>query len=128
MRFWVAQNGAALADTQHVDIREKTFADEAIEQLDFLKSQHGFAGPDVSRGESPGTTVSVRYHRGGTTIEASLVFWYMGEEYVATAQVAATPDGTERRTEIGRNTAHTGPPPRPPRHATGAAPPPAEPA
>jgi hypothetical protein len=91
-----------------VDIREKTFADEAIKQLDFLKSQHGFAGPDLSRGESPGTTVSARYHRGGTTIEASLVLWYMGEEYVATAQVADAPDGTELRTEIGSNAAHTG--------------------
>jgi hypothetical protein len=31
----------------------------------------------------------------------------MGEEYVATARVSTAPDGTERRTEIGRNTAHT---------------------
>jgi hypothetical protein len=100
--------GAALADTQHVDIREKTFADEAIKHLDFLKSQCGFTGPDVSRGESPGTTVSVRYYRGGTTIEASLVLWYIGEEYVATTQIADAPDGTERRTKIGSNTAHTG--------------------
>jgi hypothetical protein len=96
------------ADTQQVDIREKTFADEAIKQLEFLKDQYGFAGPDVSRGTSPGTTVCVSYHRGGTTIEASLVFWYMGEEYVATAQVTDDPGGRTRRTEIARHTAHTG--------------------
>ena len=96
------------ADTQQVDIREKTFADEAIKQLEFLKDQYGFAGPDVSRGTSPGTAVRVSYHRGGTTIEASLVFWYIGEEYVATAQVTDDPGGRTRRTEIARHTAHTG--------------------
>jgi hypothetical protein len=91
-----------------VDIREKTFAGEAVRRLAFLKDHHGFAGPDVSRGIYPGTIVSVSYHRGGITIEASLVRWHMGEEYVATAQVASGPDGTARRTEIASNTAHTG--------------------
>lgn len=91
-----------------VDIREKTFPDEAIKQLDFLKNQYGFAGPEVERGASPGTTASVRYHRGGMAIEASLVLWYMGEEYVATTQVIGSLDGAARRTEIARNTAHTG--------------------
>jgi hypothetical protein len=96
------------ADNQQVDIREKTFADEAAKQLEFLKDQYGFAGPDVSRGTSPGTIVQVSYHRGGTTIEASLVFWYMGEEYVATEQVTDDPGGGTRRTQIARHTAHTG--------------------
>ena len=91
-----------------MDIREKTFAGEAIKQLDFLKNQHSFAGPDVDHGTSPGTAVSVSYHRGGITIEASLVLWYMGEEYVATTQVATAPGSGARRTEIARNTAHTG--------------------
>ena len=95
-------------DTQQVDFREKTFADEAIKQLEFLKDQYGFAGPEVSRGTSPGTTVRVSYHQGGTTIEASLAFWYMGEEYVATEQVTDDPGGRTRRTEIARHTAHTG--------------------
>jgi hypothetical protein len=99
---------AGSADTQQVDIREKTFADEAIEQLDFLRSQYDFAGPDVSRGPSPGTTVRVKYHRDGTTIEACLVLWYMGEEYVATTQIAAAPHRAEQRAEIAHNTAHTG--------------------
>jgi hypothetical protein len=91
-----------------VDIREKTFADEATRQLDFLKDQHSFAGPDVGRGTYPGTIVRVGYHRAGMTIEASLVLRYMGEEYVATTQLSTAPDGTERRTQIARNTAHTG--------------------
>jgi hypothetical protein len=91
-----------------VDIREKTFAGEAIKQMDFLKDQYGFAGPDVSRGTPPGTTVRVSYHRGGTTIETSLAFWHMGEEYVATTQVTDGPDGTAQRTEMARHTAHTG--------------------
>ena len=32
----------------------------------------------------------------------------MGEEYVATTRVADAPGGAASRTEIGRNTAHTG--------------------
>jgi hypothetical protein len=100
--------GTGLADTQQVDIREKTFADEAIRQLDYLRTQHGFAGPEVNHATFPGTIVSVRYHRGTVTLEASLVLWYMGEEYVATAQVTNDPDGAARRAEIARNTAHTG--------------------
>jgi hypothetical protein len=91
-----------------VDIREKTFADEAARQLNFLKGQYGFAGPDVERGPSPGTTVSVRYRRGDITIEASLVLWYMGEEYVATTLGFDGLGGAVRRTEMARNTAHTG--------------------
>jgi hypothetical protein len=91
-----------------VDIRVKTFADEAIKQLDFLRNQYGFAGPDVDREASPGTPVRVSYHQDAITIEASLVLWYMGEEYVATTQVVGAPDGTARRTQIARNTAHTG--------------------
>ena len=91
-----------------MDIREKTFADEATKQLDFLRSQFGFAGPDISRGTMPGAMVNVRYHRGDITIEACLVFWYMGEEYVATARLVQTPGGAVQRTEIANNTAHTG--------------------
>jgi hypothetical protein len=63
-----------------VDIRVKTFACEAVRQLDFLTERYGFAGPDIEHGTSPGTAVSVRYRRGDVTIEASLVLWYMGEE------------------------------------------------
>jgi hypothetical protein len=96
------------ADTQQVDIREKTFADEAIKQLEFLKDHYGFTGPDVSHGANPGTAARVSYHRGGTTIETSLVFWYMGEEYVATVQLTDDPGGRTRRTEIARHTTHTG--------------------
>ncbi len=97
-----------LADTQRVDVRRKTFAGEAIKQLGFLQAEHGFAGPDVEREASPGTTVRVRYRRDGITIEASLVLWYMGEQYVATTHVVGIRDGAALRTEIGRNTAHTG--------------------
>lgn len=86
----------------------KTFADEAVKQLDFLKDQYGFTGPDVDRGSHSGTPVSVSYHRDDITIEASLVLWYMGEEYVATTQVVHALDGTARRIEIAHNTAHTG--------------------
>src|SRR5690348_9116484 len=99
---------ARLTDTRQVDIRVKTFADEAIKQLDFMKDQYGFAGPDVDRGTSPGVCVSVSYHRDTITIEASLVLWYMGEEYVAMTRVVHAPDGTARRTKIAHNTAHTG--------------------
>jgi hypothetical protein len=91
-----------------MDIREKTFTGEAIKQMDFLKNQYGFTGPNVDRGASPGTAVRVTYHRGDLAIEASLVLWYMGEEYVATTQIVGTPDGAAQRTQIARNTAHTG--------------------
>lgn len=96
------------ADTQRVDIREKTFADEAIKQLKFLIDQYDFTGPYVSRGTSPGTAVRVGYHQGDATIETSLVFWYMGEDYVVTARVTDDHGGRTRRTEIARHTAHTG--------------------
>ena len=79
-----------------MDIRAKTFAGEAIKQLDFLKDQYGFAGPDVDRGTSPGVCVSVSYYRDTITIEASLVLCYMGEEYVAMPRVVHAPDGTAR--------------------------------
>jgi len=91
-----------------VDIRVKTFAGEAVRQLDFLKEQHGFAGPDIEHGTSPGTAVSVRYRPGDVTIEASLALWYMGEEYVAITRAAGGPDGSVRRTELAHKTAHTG--------------------
>lgn len=91
-----------------MDVRVKTFADEATKQLDFVRRDHGFAGPEISYGELPGAIVRVGYHRAGTAIEASLVFWYMGEEYVATTQIVDAADGIERRTEIGHDTAHTG--------------------
>jgi hypothetical protein len=91
-----------------VDIREKTFAGEAVKQLSFLTDQCGFAEPDVERGAGPGTTVTVRYRCRDIVIEVSLVLWYMGEEYVATTQVADVPDRAVRRTEVARNTAHTG--------------------
>lgn len=91
-----------------MDVREKTFAGEAAKQLDFLRTEHGFAGPDVQRAAYPGTVARVGYHRRGITIEASLVLWYMGEEYVATTEVADASDSDPRRIEIGRSTAHTG--------------------
>lgn len=102
------QTSARLADTRLVDIRVKTFADHAIRQLGFLQDQYGFAGPAVERRTHPGSAVSVSYQRDGITIEASLVLWYMGEEYVATARVVHAPDGTARRTQIARSPAHTG--------------------
>jgi hypothetical protein len=91
-----------------VDFREKTFAGEAHKRLSFLTDQFGFAEPHVERGASPGTAVAVRYRRRDIVIEVSLVFWYMGEEYVATTQCVDLPDGAARRTEVARNTAHTG--------------------
>jgi hypothetical protein len=91
-----------------VDIRVKTFAAEAAKKLDFLKDEYGFAGPDVQRGNGPGTVVSILYRRANVTIEASLVLWYMGEEYVATTFCADSASGTVERTGIARNTAHTG--------------------
>jgi hypothetical protein len=99
---------AVAAYAEHVDFRVKTFADEAVKELDFLKSQYGFAGPEVERGGSRGTMVSVSYRRGDVTIEVSLVFWYMGDEYVATARVVDGRHGAVRRSELGHNTAHTG--------------------
>ena len=67
--------GASTLDTQAVDYRVKTFADEAVRQLDFLKRKYGVAGPPVDHEARPGTAVSVSYRRGDVTIEASLVLW-----------------------------------------------------
>ena len=91
-----------------MDFRVKTFADEAVKELDFLKSQYGFTGPEVKRGASRGTMASVSYRRGKVTIEASLVFWYGRDDYVATDRLVEGRLGTAQRTKLGHNTALTG--------------------
>lgn len=85
----------------------QAFTGEAAKQLEFL-NQHGFAGPDVEHGTSPGTAATIRYRRGDVAIEASLVLWYRGEEYVATILAVEALDGAVRRPELARNTVHTG--------------------
>lgn len=50
----------------------------------------------------------MRFGRADLAVEISLVLSYMGEEYVSADLVAQDDAGSVRRTEIGRNTAHTG--------------------
>lgn len=86
----------------------KTFAREALKHLGFLKEEYGFAEPEVRSGPARGTAVAVTYRRPGLAIEASLVSWYGGKDYVTTRLFTDIPDGPARRTEIGHGTARIG--------------------
>jgi hypothetical protein len=96
--------------TWRVDIRVKTFVLEAADRLDFLRTEYGFAGPEVVPDETGLYPLlrRVRYKRSDLTLEISLVLSYMGEEYVDTSLATADRSGSVRRTQIGSNTAHTG--------------------
>lgn len=93
-----------------MDVRVKTFANEAADRLGFLRAEFGFTGPLPVPGEN-GTyplLLRVLFERPGLSVEISLVLSYMGEEYVAADLVAKDESGSVRRTELGRATAHTG--------------------
>jgi hypothetical protein len=83
---------------------------KAADRLDFLRTEYGFAGPEVVPDETGVYPLlrRVRYRRNDLTVEISLVLSYMGEEYVATTLVSGDRSGSVRRTQIGSNTAHTG--------------------
>lgn len=108
VRGVVVHTGAG--QTWHVDIRVKTFVLEAATRLDFLRTEYGFAGPEVVPDETGVYPLlrRVRYKRSDLTLEISLVLSYMGEEYVATTLVSGERSGSVRRTQIGSTTAHTG--------------------
>lgn len=90
------------------DFLVKTFAREVFKHLGFLKDEYGFAEPEIRSGSARGTAVAVTYRRPGLAIEASLVSWSGGEDYVATRLFTDVPDGPMRRTEIGHDTARRG--------------------
>jgi hypothetical protein len=93
-----------------VDVRVKTFAREVASRLGFLCEEFGFtsaaAVPDQA-GIYP-LLRCVRFERADLAVEISLVLCYMGEEYVAADLVMEDDSGSVRRTQLGRNTAHTG--------------------
>src|SRR5216683_2846055 len=94
----------------HVDIRVKTFVQEAANRLDFLRAEYGFTGPESVPDETGVYPLlrRVRYKRTDLAFEISLVLSYMGEEYVSTDLVSEDDSGSVRRTEIGSCTVHTG--------------------
>ena len=93
-----------------VDIRVKTFVQQAASRLDFLRTQYGFTGPEAVPDETGVYLLlrRVRYKSADFAFEISLVFSYMGEEYVATDLVSEDDSASAHRTEIGSSTAHTG--------------------
>jgi hypothetical protein len=93
-----------------VDVRLKTFASETADRLGFLCGAFGFTGPVTVPDEAGPYPLlrRVRFERPDLAVEISLVLWYMGEEYVAADLVAEDEPGSARRTEIRRDTAHTG--------------------
>jgi hypothetical protein len=92
-----------------VDVRVKTFVQQAASRLDFLHTDYGFTGPEVMHDQAGGYPLvqKVRYSGGDLAVEISLVLSYMGEEYVATTVVSGD-TGPSRRTQIGTGPAHTG--------------------
>jgi hypothetical protein len=93
-----------------VDVRVRTFVQEAADRLGFLLAEFGFTGPETVPDETGVYPLlrRVRFRRADLAIEISLVLSYMGEEYVAADLVAKDESGSVRRTEIGRGSAHTG--------------------
>lgn len=92
-----------------MDIRRTTFVDEATSRLEFLIQEHGFAGPEVTRGSDYPLLIRVSYHRGDLDVEVSLVLSYGGEEYVTTDVVYSSPaSGAATRARVCESTAHTG--------------------
>jgi len=100
----------AARQTWHVDMRVKTFVREAANRLDFLRTEHGFTGPEVVPGQTGAYPLlrRVRYGRAGLVVEVSLVLSYMGEKYVATDVLSQDDCAAVRRTQVGPGTAHTG--------------------
>jgi hypothetical protein len=93
-----------------MDPRVKTFAQEAGNRLDFLRTDYGFTGPetvDDKTGVYP-LLRRVRYTRADLAVEISLALSYMGEEHVDTDLIRRGDGGAVHRTQIGSNTAHTG--------------------
>lgn len=93
-----------------MDVRVKTFAQEAADRLGFLRTEFGFNCPETvpdKTGVYP-LLRRVRFRRADLAVEISLVLSYMGEEYVAADLVTEDEPGSVRRAELGRGTAHTG--------------------
>jgi hypothetical protein len=54
-----------------VDVRVKTFVQEAASRLDFLRTDYGFTGPEVMPDQAGGYPLlqKVRYRRGDLALE-----------------------------------------------------------
>ncbi|HSR84557.1 MAG TPA: hypothetical protein VLM11_10300 [Streptosporangiaceae bacterium] len=93
-----------------MDIRVKTFVAEAASRLEFLRAEHGFAGPEVVDDEAGVYPLMrrVRYRRDDVAFEITLVLSYMGEEHVDTSMVSEDESGSARRTQVKSDAAHTG--------------------
>ncbi|MDX2731689.1 hypothetical protein PV320_23980 [Streptomyces sp. PA03-2a] len=90
-----------------MDMRLKTFADEASARLNFLREDLGCVGPTVEHsGDAYPAVVRVQYRRIDLAVEVFLVLTYSGEEYVAT-RLSLRGSAPEEQ-EIGSHTAHTG--------------------
>ena len=93
-----------------MDVRVKTFAQEAADRLGFLRTEFGFNGPETVPDETGVYPLlrRVRFRRADLAVEVSLVLSHMGEEYVAADLVTEDESGSVRRAELGRGTTHTG--------------------
>jgi hypothetical protein len=92
-----------------VDIRRRTFVAETTSRLEFLLSEHGFTGPEVTREAGYPLLIRVSYHRSDVDLEETLILSYGGEEYVTASAVHSSPvSGSTTRTELSTGTAHTG--------------------
>jgi hypothetical protein len=93
-----------------VDVRVKTFVQEAADRMGFLHAESGSAAPEAVA-DDLGVYPLLRrlpLNRPGVGIEVSLVLSYMGEEYMISEVVAPTSSRAVLRTKIRQDTAHTG--------------------
>ena len=93
-----------------MDVRVKTFVQEATDRLGFLQTEFGFTGPRVVPDETGVYLLvrRVRFERADLAVEVSLDLSYAGQEYVTAVLVAADESGSRRPRTIEQRTAHTG--------------------
>ena len=95
-----------------MDFRVNTFVPEATKRLEFMRTEYGFAGPDVE--SSPGIPrnrggITVKYQRAGLILATSLTFDYGHDDNVETTLFRyRMPAGGLRQTRVLTDTARTG--------------------
>ena len=88
--------------------KRPSFIETATNRLSFLVGEQGFIGPETEKDKFVPGISKVRYHRNDTTIEVVQIVGYMGENYVEARCREPGEDAQGDRTQLGRNTTHTG--------------------
>lgn len=95
-----------------MDFRVKTFVPEVTRRLEFLRTEHGCAGPEVESSQGMPRFrggITVKYHRPGLIVETSLTFDYGHDDNVESRLLrSGTLAAGLQQTRLGPDTALTG--------------------